>query len=124
VPTPSEWPSRRHNEGNAELGRSVLEKRQALRIDKADRRLLAGPQVSDAHGKDVIPFLLQESCRFAIVESLLVLVSGLLALGEHGLDGPAARGHFEIGYSAPARQRKDINRLDGLVVAVDECLAY
>ena len=97
----------RHGEAHA----AVLEAQQ-LRVPVADRRFLARHQVAEVDRAEAVAGALQHDRRVALVDRVLVLLLGRLALDHHAGQQLVAERHVEIEQHRAGRQRKRVDRLD------------
>jgi hypothetical protein len=107
-----------------QLGRAVLEERQALGGDEADRDLLARRQVADLDGEDVVAVLLESAARLPLLDGLGVGAARFAALLDDALDDAGADLELEGADGRAAGEREDVDGLEGLRERVAELLLH
>src|SRR5438132_567389 len=114
--------SRCDDQRQAQLGAPVLEEGQALAVRQADHDRVARLHVAHLHREHVVALLLEQRGALALVEGLRVLAARLRALLDAAAHHALAVLHLEPAHRAAAREREDVDRLDGFLERVAELL--
>ena len=111
----------RHRNGQPH---AALLKRQQLPIAVADHRLLAGQQVAQAHREQAIARLLEQDGGVALFQRRLVGLDRLALALHDARQGATADRHLQRQQHRLHRQRKGVDRLNGLGLGVAVVLLH